>query len=159
MVIAVVSDTHRYKSILQDVLKSITDADLVIHLGDIVEDAEYIAQHFKGEIIYVKGNCDVGSFVPSERLEVIEGKKVFITHGHNYQVKENLLRLRYKAEETGADIVLFGHTHLSLIEEHKGTLFINPGSPSICREGENSVAIIEINNNVVNATIRSILVK
>jgi putative phosphoesterase len=159
LVIAVISDTHKYGSIIERVLESIKDADMVIHLGDVVQDAEYIAKHFKGETIYVSGNCDMDSFVPSERTEIIEGKKVFITHGHNYHVKEGLLKLKYKAEEIGANIVLYGHTHLSLIQYYGDVLFINPGSPSICREGQNSVAIIEINNGEVNATIRSIIVK
>jgi uncharacterized protein len=159
LVIAVVSDTHKYNSIVQNVLESIEDADMVIHLGDVVEDAEYIAKHFKGETIYVRGNCDENSFAASERTLIIEGKKLFITHGHNYHVKEGLLKLKYKAEEIGADIVLFGHTHLSLVEYYQGILFVNPGSPSICREGQNSVAIMEINNGEVNVTIRSIKVK
>lgn len=159
MVIAVVSDTHNYNSIVKDVLKSIEDTDMVIHLGDVVEDAEYIKKHFKGETIYVKGNCDMNSFIPSERMEIIEGKKVFITHGHNYRVKEGLLKLKNKALEIGADIVLYGHTHLSSVEYKEGILFINPGSPSLCSRGKNSIAIMEIKDNKVNATIRSIIVK
>lgn len=159
MVIAVISDTHNYNSIVRNVLKSIEDADIAIHLGDVVEDAEYIAQHFKGKTIYVRGNCDMNSFVPNERLEIIEGKKVFITHGHNYRVKEGMLKLKYKAEEIGADIVLYGHTHISLVEYYQGILFINPGSPSLCGKGKNSVAIIEIKQNQIKANIRSIIVK
>ena len=45
-----------------------------------------------------------------------------------------------------ADIVVFGHTHYPVVEEHQGVLFINPGSPSlpmqIRRLGQ--VAILEI---------------
>ena len=159
MVIAVVSDTHNYKEMVDNVIKSIEDVDMVIHLGDVVEDAKYIAQHFNGRTIYVRGNCDMSSSVPIERVEIIEGKKIFITHGHNYHVKEGLLRLKYKAEEIGADIVLYGHTHIASVEYHGGILFINPGSTSICRKGKNSIAILEINPNEVNATIRSIIVK
>lgn len=159
MVIAVISDTHNYNFIVKNVLKSIEEADMVIHLGDVVEDAEYIAKHFNGRTIYVRGNCDMNSAVPSERLEIIEGKKVFITHGHNYQVKQGLLKLKNKAVELGADIVLYGHTHLAVVEKYEGILFVNPGSTSICSSGKNSIAIMDIKDNQVNATIRSIIVK
>jgi len=38
--------------------------------------------------------------------------------------------LRQRAEEVGADAVLFGHTHQRILENHAGLLLANPGSLS-----------------------------
>lgn len=156
MKIAVISDTHRSSYETNKILHIIEEVDMIIHLGDNVEDAETLAGYFKGRIISVRGNCDFGSFAPSERLEVVEGKKIFITHGHRYDVKYGLSNLKYKAEEVGADIVLFGHTHESLVEYEKGIWFINPGSASMPRDSSKSIAILEIENSKVDISLRKL---
>jgi len=157
VLIAVVSDTHNYLSILSKVEEEIQQADMVIHLGDVVEDAERLAEGFDGTLINVRGNCDFNSTITSERLEVIEGKRVFITHGHNYNVKQDLLRLKYRAEEVEADIVLYGHTHVAKVDYENGIWFMNPGSPSICRTGCNSIGLLEIDEEKIDCTIKLII--
>ncbi|MEG0472277.1 MAG: metallophosphoesterase family protein, partial [Solibacillus sp.] len=52
--------------------------------------------------------------------------------------------LDYKAQETGADIILFGHSHLLGAEQIGDTLFLNPGSLLLPRGGNpKSYATIE----------------
>ncbi len=61
------------------------------------------------------------------------GKKIFLTHGDLYGVKYGTERLGYAAEERGADIVLFGHTHIpheEYISAQKPYYLFNPGSIS-----------------------------
>lgn len=156
MLIGVISDTHRYNWIIEKAVEPLKDVDLLIHLGDNVQDVNEISKYYKGNIINVKGNCDFSVNVPGERIEVIDGKRFFITHGHRYDVKYDLSRLRYKALEAEADIVLFGHTHVSQIAYEDGIWFVNPGSPALSRDGFNSVALINIENNKVNASIKAI---
>ena len=55
-----------------------------------------------------------------------------------------MLKLRYKALEIGADIVLYGHTHIGKIDFEEGIWYINPGSASVPRDGGRSFAIINI---------------
>ncbi|MCY6355802.1 metallophosphoesterase [Clostridium sp. ZS2-4] len=154
MLIGVVSDTHRDKSVFQKVAEVLQDTDLIIHLGDNVQDVEGIKEYYKKKIINVRGNCDFGKKEPLELLEEVEGVKIFITHGHNYDVKYNILKLKYRAEELGADIALFGHTHVSVIEYEEGIWFMNPGSASLPRDAYSSVAIIEINDRKINPGIK-----
>lgn len=127
--------------------------DLIIHLGDNVEDVKEIEKFYHGNIINVRGNCDFSVDVPPERIEIIEGKKFLITHGHRYDVKYDLSRLRYRALEEEADIVLFGHTHVSEIAYEDGIYFVNPGSPSLPRNGLKSAAIISINDKIIRPDI------
>lgn len=156
MLIAVVSDTHRNNYALDQVLKNIEAAEILIHLGDNIQDADYLKRMFKGKVINVRGNCDILDSVKSETIEVIDGKKIFITHGHNYDVKYTILNLKYKALEVGADIVLFGHSHVSMIEYEEGIWFINPGSASIPRDNCKSIALINVKNNEIIPSIRKI---
>jgi uncharacterized protein len=156
MKIAVISDTHRHIYSLNQVTKLIHDTDMAIHLGDNVEDVDIIKSNYKGTIINVRGNCDFSSFIPVERMEEVENKKIFITHGHRYDVKHSLLKLKYRAKELGADIVLFGHTHISAEIYEDGIWFINPGSAALPKDSYQSIAIIEISDNKVSVSFRHI---
>jgi uncharacterized protein len=156
MKIAVISDTHRHIYSLNQVTKLIQDTDMAIHLGDNVEDVDIIKSNYKGKIINVRGNCDFSSFIPVERLEEVENKKIFITHGHRCDVKHSLLKLKYRAKELGADIVLFGHTHISAEIYEDGIWFINPGSAALPKDSYQSIAIIEISDNKVSVSFRHI---
>jgi putative phosphoesterase len=144
MVIGVISDTHGHPLWIEKAVEKLKDSDVLIHLGDYVNDLKYIKKEYKGEIISVKGNCDFDSDKPVEILEEIEGKIIFITHGHRYNCKTSLTALKFRALELGADIVLFGHTHLPEASFDEGVLFVNPGSASSGKSGFNSVAKLEI---------------
>lgn len=154
MKIAVISDTHKHRYSLNQVTKLIQDTDMAIHLGDNVEDLQVIKDNYKGKIIGVRGNCDFTSFTPAERFEEVEGKKILITHGHKYDVKYSLLKLKYRAKELGADIVLFGHTHICAEIYEEGIWFINPGSAALPKDSCKSIAVIEIIDNKVIAAFR-----
>lgn len=156
MKIAVISDTHRHIYSLNQVTKLIQDTDMAIHLGDNVEDVDIIKRNYKGKIINVRGNCDFSSFIPVERVEEVENKKIYITHGHRYDVKNSLLKLKYRAKELGADIVLFGHTHISAEIYEEGIWFINPGSAALPKDSYQSIAVIEISDNKVTVSFRNL---
>jgi putative phosphoesterase len=158
VLIAVVSDTHGDTSYIEKALRKIdrAKAHMIIHLGDYIRDAEYMQRRFNGRVIYVKGNCDFGSDAKSELLETIEGKNLFITHGHKYDVKHSLTRLMFKAEEVGADLVLFGHTHIAMCEQVKDRWFINPGSASEARVDSESIAFITLGENNIEVEIEEI---
>lgn len=146
MLIAVVSDSHGDKNAIKKAIKKIGNADYLFHLGDNVKDIEEFSKQFSGRIVNVKGNCDFICNEVGERVVVIGKNKFFLTHGHKYSVKEGLLRLKYKAKEVGANIVLFGHTHVPCIEynDKDRIWFINPGSISLSRFGNNTLILIDI---------------
>lgn len=156
MLVGVLSDTHRHIWAIDEAVAALKDCDMIIHLGDNVQDVKEISKYFKGKVIGVCGNCDFTTSVPNDRIETIEGKKIFITHGHRYDVKYDILKLKYKAQEIQADVVLYGHTHIARIDYEDGIWFINPGSPVLSRDGYNSVAVLEIKNGVINGSIRSL---
>lgn len=149
MLVAVVSDTHGMQEYITKVRNKIKHADVLIHLGDNIEDLDYISKGFLGKVYGVRGNCDFTSKYPNEQVIEIDGITIFICHGHKYGVKSDLTSLYFKAKEVGAQIVLFGHSHHSLIVEEGGCWFVNPGSPSLPRMCKNSIAFIEITENKI----------
>lgn len=156
MLLAVVSDTHRDNFAINKILKKIENADILIHLGDNTNDAEEMTKKFHGKVIYVKGNCDFIGTVENEIIEVIDGIKIFITHGHRYDVKHDINKLLNKAKEEGAHIALYGHTHISRVDFENGIWIINPGSAAEARDGYESIALIEIDQQGIHPNIVAI---
>ena len=57
------------------------------------------------------------------------GMKAFLTHGHRYAVRSGRLdTLLYAAECSGAQIVMFGHTHRAGFDNIGGMFVLNPGT-------------------------------
>lgn len=124
----VVSDNHGDREILVDIVKQRAgEMDVLFHCGDSeLEADDQLWETFD----VVKGNCD---FVRGyERVKVIDTgcDRVFLTHGHLYDVNMGLERLAYATQEAEATIVLFGHTHCLGAEYVSHQLFLNPGSIS-----------------------------
>lgn len=153
MLIAVVSDTHRHTSEFHYIYKKIRNADVLIHLGDNISDVQLISENFKGKIINVRGNCDFLNTLPSEKFETIENKKIFITHGNNYDVRYGITRLQSRIEALGVNLVLFGHTHKAIILYENGIWFVNPGSACEARDSFNSIALIDIKDGKIIPSI------
>ncbi|WP_028987769.1 metallophosphoesterase family protein [Thermicanus aegyptius] len=124
MKVLVMSDTHGLLREVEEIIQFI-HPDRVLHCGDSEMDPKI--SPFK-EMIMVRGNMDYASDLPLARTLRWKGLKVTITHGHRYHVKESLHSLQDLAEETGAKIILFGHSHFPLCREIRGVLYINPGS-------------------------------
>lgn len=144
--ILVFSDTHGFTSKTKEIIKNTPGVDGVIHLGDIERDYLELKDEFKDIPFYgVVGNNDYFSSLKSEELLKIEGKKIFITHGHKYiRGFSDYSALWFKGEELEADMVLFGHTHTAFFEKENGLIVANPGSMSLPRSGNMGYGVIEI---------------
>ncbi|WP_106496992.1 metallophosphoesterase [Lentibacillus sp. Marseille-P4043] len=122
--ILIVSDSHGLTNELEQIKENLA-VDYMIHCGDSELDLD--APELSG-FVKVAGNCDFDTRFPDEQLVTVANINVYITHGHLYQVKRNLMPLSYRAQETGARVVCFGHTHIAGAEKSGDQLFINPGS-------------------------------
>lgn len=150
MKLIVFSDTHGIQYGMKEVMRLHQTADCFLHLGD---GAPEFAQLCRSQgLVYaaVRGNCDFGSDLPLETVLNFEGFTFYLTHGHTCQVKFSTTTLRYRGEETGADVILFGHTHRPLLEYHsdgeRPYYLLNPGSLGRSYGQTPTYAIIEIKN-------------
>ena len=131
MKIMIVSDTHGRNSYLIRALEEAESVDWLLFAGDGESDLIQLEKRFtRLKIRAVAGNCDSFPVSPWELLLEFSGKRLFLTHGHRYGVKRDLLRLILKGRELGADLIVFGHTHLPVITQESGMLLLNPGSLS-----------------------------
>ena len=128
MKILVFSDSHGELRHMEKAVMDISP-DYVIHLGDKINDSRVLQDHFPHiTVLSVPGNCDFSPLEPAVRTETIGGVRFFLTHGHQHGVKSGLLRFSLAAAEAGAQVALFGHTHIPLLD-NTGTMFIlNPGA-------------------------------
>ena len=126
----VVSDTHgAHVGEIRDIARRDDEITHILHLGDYAADAEQLVKLLQGKTVFgVRGNNDIFSRFPLERSLMLCGKKMLITHGHTYGVKTGLYKLSRKARELGAELVLFGHTHLKCDESIDGIRFLNPSA-------------------------------
>jgi len=150
MRILAVSDTHgRCEGIIKEV-KNREKFDLLFHLGDYVEDGDKIAQELDIPAVIVRGNGDFYSHYQDEELVEFSGKTIFLTHGHMYNVRFDISNLYYRGRELGADLILFGHTHVPLNMVENGIRILNPGSPVFPRsiDKTRSYGIIEIQEDI-----------
>ncbi len=143
---AVFSDTHGNTALMLEAVRR-SRPDLLIHLGDYERDAEALRREFPQLPLYqVRGNCDLAGLCPLTDTVPLGPVKAFITHGHLYNVNWGRLdSLVYAAQEQGAKLALFGHTHQALYEEIGGVQVLNPGSAGKGRTP--SWALIQVFDN------------
>lgn len=148
----VLSDSHGSFQSIMNAVESEKDISLIIFAGDIQRDADDIAAAYPDiPFEYVLGNNDwYVNDVPYNRLFEFSGKRIFLTHGHRYNVKSGMYTLRQKGHDVKADICIFGHTHTALIREMDGILMLNPGCARY------SYAVLNITGSGVTAEIKKL---
>jgi putative phosphoesterase len=148
MRIVVISDSHKRSDIVEKILYAQNEAKTVFFLGDNAGDIEDLQYLFPEKQFYIlSGNCDYFSTYPSSSIATVCGKKIFYTHGHTLSVKYGTENLLKSAKQSGCDIALYGHTHISNILYEDGVYTVNPGSCSQSRSGRASYAVIDIEQN------------
>jgi putative phosphoesterase len=143
--ILVLSDSHASLSFMRLCIRNVKP-DAVVHLGDYFDDGTAMEEEFGLLRFYqVPGNCDkyrIYTPVPETLVEKVCGVKLFMTHGHIHRVKVGLGALLADGRRTGAQAVLFGHTHCAYCtQEDDGLWVLNPGS---CGYYGGSAGLIEV---------------
>lgn len=91
----------------------------------------------------IKRNQQNLVFIPSHQQLNINGTNVFITHGHLEGVDWGYENLGLEMKLSNCTTAFYGHTHIACQERVEDYTFINPGSCSRPRGGQdNSFAIV-----------------
>lgn len=128
----IMSDSHGWEQEVANIIERHQgEVDAVIHCGDseLAEESPVLKNAY-----IVRGNCDFGVDFPEEITQEVKGVKFYVAHGHLLNVKMTAMNLVYKAQESDADVVCFGHTHVPVAFEEQGILIINPGSIRLPRQ-------------------------
>lgn len=149
MKIAIVSDTHidNMRKFPEWIMQHLEGVDLIIHSGDIENPA--VIDHLKdmAPVYAVRGNCD-RHLHELPIIRTISIGSIEITVGHKPSDARRAVLPETK-------VMIYGHTHIALINQEENLLVINPGSPTLPRGGlKPSIAILEIDNENLKAELR-----
>jgi putative phosphoesterase len=158
--IAVVSDTHIPMTrpiVPQSILAAVTGADLILHAGDIccaqvLSELERLAP-----LAAVHGNVDppdLQAKLPAARVVEWAGIRIGLTHGHIGKCSTTPDRaLEIFGNVEGLNLIVFGHSHMPLLERHEGILLFNPGSAMQPRvQSHPSIGLIEVEGGRISAS-------
>ena len=149
--IIVTGDTHGELKRFFDVMAKTEGVDAIIHCGDFYRDSIEIERKTGIPVTSVRGNCDDYQGPETATLETPAGR-IIAVHGHHLSCDPT--RLSYLAEENGAKMVCFGHTHIAGIETVGGIKVVNPGSLVRPRDGsEGTYAVVMATEESLTANI------
>ena len=128
--VLVISDTHSY--IDDRIIKYASEADYVIHAGDIGSFDVIRKLKSVSEVLFVYGNID-GNEIRSESNKFeffkLSDLKILLTHISGKTPKYNKETL-IKIKEHNPDLLIAGHSHILKIQYDKinKLVFLNPGA-------------------------------
>jgi uncharacterized protein len=132
--IAVISDTHLPRGsrrLPEECVRRLEAADLIVHAGDLMRIAVLRELESYGPVVAVHGNVDdeeVRHALPAVASFEVGEVTVGLVHDAG-PGKGRLARLRRRFPD--ADAVVFGHSHIPLLERAPdGFQIFNPGSPT-----------------------------
>lgn len=149
MKVLIVSDSHGRSFYLERAILNVSPMDYIIHLGDIEGEEEYLRDIAPCPVFIVAGNNDFFSKEPKEELIQLGNYRILLTHGHKHNVYGGAEVLKKVGSDNGADIVMYGHTHIPNLDLRDDVWLVNPGSISLPRqEGRKpSYILMEIDQN------------
>ena len=121
MRVGLISDTHGL--VREQALRALEGCDHIIHAGDIVKPDILDRLRCLAPVTAVRGNNDKGAWARSlPEYEMVEFGKVLV------YVRHDRSELDLDPSAAGLRVVVFGHSHMPLVEDRDGVLFVNPGS-------------------------------
>jgi putative phosphoesterase len=125
--------------------------DAIIHAGDVLTQDLLDELARLAPVHAVLGNNDRDLSLP-ERIELhFEDVSVVVVHDSGPKAGR---AARMRRWFPNADVVVFGHSHIPLIEWHDGLLLVNPGSPTDRRrQPKHTMAVLEITGDRASARL------
>ena len=157
--VVVLADTHaprRWRACPPPVAAQARKADLILHAGDVCTAPVLTELAQYAPVTAVLGNNDgpdVAEWGAPRTAELdLDGLKVSMVHDSG-AAGGRLTRLRRRFP--GADLVVFGHSHIPMDHAEGGQRIFNPGSPTDRRrQPRGTVGLLDIaDGHLVQAQI------
>ena len=152
---AVIADTHiprRARGLPEALLPHLKGADLILHAGDLMAPSLLDELEGYAPMRAVRGNLDPPELDLPETLE-FEFGGVPVAMIHDFGPKRGR-RNRMRRRFPDARVVIFGHSHIPLLEDEDGLMLLNPGSPTDRRrQPRHTFALLWMEDGGVRAEI------
>jgi putative phosphoesterase len=120
-IIGLISDTHGLLRL--QALRVLEGSDLIIHAGDVGEPEILESLKTLAPVFAVRGNVDTDPWALS-----LPETEVIVTGRAMIYVLHDAHALDLDPVAAGFHIIVSGHSHKPSRTEHRGVLFLNPGS-------------------------------
>ena len=126
-------------------------AELILHAGDVTAASVLRELEAFAPVQAVVGNMDepqLRAELPERRVVEVEGARIGLVHisGPRAGKEERLV-----SWFPGCDAVVYGHTHLPQVEQHRGVWILNPGSPTERRRApRRSMLVLEVGSRALD---------
>jgi putative phosphoesterase len=150
----VIADTHiprRARALPGALVPYLERAELILHAGDLIfpDLLDELAAYAPVEA--VRGNLDPPGLPETQEFK-FGGAKVAMIHDSG-PARGRRARMRRRFPD--ARIVVFGHSHIPLLEDEDGLMLLNPGSPTDRRrQPRHTFALLRAKEGEVWAEIR-----
>jgi uncharacterized protein len=167
--IGLISDTHmpdRCEALPPGVFDVLRGVDMLLHAGDVGELQVLDQLSAIAPVVAVHGNDDTAEAqreLPYQQIITVAGVRIVLSHCHfpdratelaSRQTDSWETKLAHRAAfgtRAGAPIVVFGHTHIPMVEHYADVLLINPGAIAsgniYSRQTIQSVALLYIRDD------------
>jgi putative phosphoesterase len=155
--IGVLSDTHipqRGARLPDALLRRFEDVELILHAGDLSTLVVLDQLSAYSPVEAVRGNVEQQEVVlalPLKRTLVMGGCEIGLVHilGERKDYRRNAHQ-----EFMTARVVIFGHSHIPLLEDADGLMLLNPGSAMDRRQQPTcTIALLTITDGQPTAEI------
>ena len=176
MRIGLIGDTHYPEAgpLWDEAYDALRGVDLILHAGDlpVTEVLDWLEQRCEAPVLAVRGNGDDGSggrpICPDDPrmkpVQIVHAEGVRIGMVHDATLPEwpphRTLEMIMEHHFGGrVDVFVHGDTHVPEIEEMRGVLIVNPGSPTFPRNLTRrlgTVAFLDVDATGVRARIHQL---
>jgi hypothetical protein len=117
-------------------VEALRGVDQILHAGDFAAASVLAELQALGPPVHaVHGNADepaLRAVLPKELVVAAGAARIAMVHVPGPAAgREGRLLRRFP----GCEAIVFGHTHLPVVEQHAGVWLLNPGSPTERRRG------------------------
>ena len=153
IVLGIIADSHvpdRMRALPPTLWEALAGVDAILHAGDLSAPRVLAELERVAPVYAVKGNRDLFSPLPLDRVLTFGGVRVGLTHGHGGWRRYAPARLRamllgqvsrppsaartrqflqqMRGRFTDVQVIVFGHSHRPVNQWVDGVLMFNPGS-------------------------------
>jgi putative phosphoesterase len=158
LLVVVIADTHiprRAEGLPEALRPHLHRADAILHAGDLMD--QKLLEELAGyaPTYAVCGNLDPPESGLPETLELdLGGARIAMIHDSG---RKDGRHRRMSRRFSEARVVVFGHSHIPLLEDESGLMLLNPGSPTDKRrQPDYTFAELEISEGEVGASIHTL---